>query len=145
MPQQANIVDKQLMEIPLSGQGPNEPNRMFICTGKLQVNLSAFDQSGNGTTARETYKALIEPKPLLTAGQFHRAIATASVADVRIQDSDPNQRDTFRWAIEEAQADLDDESSQVELRVALLVEPRGQQTLISIREVAFQVTILARV
>lgn len=145
MPRQVPITGKQLMEVHVNG--PEGANRLFICTGSLQVFLSATDDSANGTgvTARETFKALIEPDPQLTPGQFRRAIAQAAITSFSSADNDPAQKDRVSWAIEEAEADLDDESSQVELRVALMVNPAGAGSNVTLREVSFQVHILAQV
>ena len=123
MPVQANISNKQSFEVII--QDADGANRMIVCTGKLNFLHSASDNtaSGNGVTQKETFKALIDPQ--LEAGQFKRALVVASFDDIEYRDNDPTQRDSTRWVIEEAQADFDDESGQVELRV--LVEESGDQ------------------
>ena len=133
-----------MMEVPLAAQAADEPNRMFICTGRLQTNWTAY---GNppGVVSRESFTALIQPNPPLGRRQFHRAVAIASVAQVQMSDWDASDTDSFYWGIEEAQADLDDETDQAELRVMVAASASGQQTYITIGQVAFQVTILARV
>ena len=143
MPQQANIVDKQMLDYAIPAQAPDEPNRVFVCTGKLQVGFYASET--NGQEVEKTFTALIEPNPPLTARQFHRAIATASIANVQLQDTQPNLWDHFRWGVVEAQADLDDETGQAELRVTVMIATSGPGTWVGISDVAFQVTILARV
>ncbi len=141
MPIQAAIKDKQTMEVVVTG--PDGANRMIICTGKMLLNFSAFDNTagGSGVTQKETFTALIEPQ--LAAGQFRRAIAIASLANISYFDNDPTQRDGSHWSIEEAQADFDDESGQVELRVAVMLRPRGIGSSARIDEISFQVTTLA--
>ena len=143
MPQVANIVDKQLLEVPIAAPGPNDPNRMFICTGKLQINF--WVSESNGQAVEKTFTALIQPDPPLAARQFHRAVATASVAKFQIGDYQPPASDSFQIGVEEAQADLDDETHQAELRVTVTAMTTGPGTQVSILEVAFQVTILARI
>jgi len=143
MPIQANIVDKQTLEVVI--QGTDGANRMFICTGKMQIFFNASDNtaSGSGVIQKETFTALIDPQ--LQAGQFKNAIAIASLADISYFDNDPAQRDGSQWSIEGAQADFDDESGQVELRVNLMLFPRGLGSSASIQGITFQVTTLAAV
>ena len=143
MPVQANISNKQSFEVII--QDADGANRMIVCTGKLNCHHSAFDNtaSGNGVTQKETFKALIDPQ--LEAGQFKRALVVASFDDIEYFDNDPTQRDGTRWVIEEAQADFDDESGQVELRVSLMLHVRGIGCSARIRSISFQVTTIASV
>lgn len=141
MPVQANISNKQSFEVII--QDADGANRMIICTGKLSAGLFAADPSGNGVTQKETFKALIDPQ--LDAGQFKRALVVASFDDIEYRDTDPTQRDSVRWVIEEAQADFDDESGQVELRVSLMLTVRGIGSSARIRSISFQVTTIASV
>jgi len=141
MPVQANISNKQSFEVII--QGADGANRMIICAGKLDVSLSAFGPAEGGVTQKETFTALIDPQ--LDAGQFKRALAVASFADIRSSDSDPTQRDGARWAIEDVQADFDDESGQVELRVSVMVHSTGAGSQASIQGISFQVTTISAV
>ena len=143
MPVQANISNKQSFEVII--QDADGANRMIICAGKLDIFLNASDNtaSGNGVTKKETFTALIDPQ--LEAGQFKRALVVASFADIEYFDNDPTQRDGARWAIEDAQADFDDESGQVELRVSVMIVPRGIGSSARIRSISFQVTTIAAV
>jgi hypothetical protein len=50
---------------------------------------------------------------------------------------------SYQWGISGIDADREDESGQVELKFDLLAGIDGQNTTISIKEVDFQVTILA--
>ena len=143
MPVRAEISNKQSFEVII--QDADGANRMIICTGKLDAVLFANDNtaSGNGVTQKETFKALIDPP--LEAGQFKRALVVASFDDIEYRDSDPTQRDSVRWVIEEAQADFDDESGQVELRVSLMLTVRGIGSSARFRSISFQVTTIAAV
>ena len=143
MPVQANISNKQSFEVII--QDADGANRMIICTGKLGVFLNAADNTatGNGVTQKETYKALIDPQ--LDAGQFRRALVVASFDGIEYRDNDPTQRDSVQWVIEEAQADFDDESGQVELRVSLMLHVRGIGSSARFRSISFQVTTIAAV
>jgi hypothetical protein len=143
MPVDAQVEDKQSFEVTI--QGPDGANRMIVCTGKLRVFLNAFDNTATGTgiVQKETFTALIDPQ--LEAGQFKRAIAVASLAGIGYRDNDAAQPDSANWLIEEAQADFDDESGKVELRVSLNVNPRGIGSSATISHVSFQVTTIAAV
>jgi len=143
MPVQANISNKQSFEVII--QGADGANRMIICAGKLDVFLNVFDNtaSGSGVVQKETFTALIDPQ--LEAGQFKRAIAVASFADIGSFDKGTTLLKGARWAIEEAQADFDDESGQVELRVSVMLNPQGIGSSANIRGISFQVTTIAAV
>ena len=136
-----NIANRQTMEVVVSGL--DGADRLFIITGIANTSFFVNDNtaSGTGITQRQTFTALLEP--VLTTGQFRRAIATASLANVFLHDNDPTLRDTALLRIEEAEADFDDESGKVELRVALEVTSRGVGSRAAILAVAFQVTTLA--
>ena len=143
MPVEAQVEDKQSFEVTI--QGPDGANRMINCTGQLRIWFSASDNtaSGSGVVQKETFTALIDPQ--LEAGQFKRAIAVASLADISYFDNDPAQRDGAQWSIEEAQADFDDESGMVQLRVSVMLNPRGIGSSASIQRISFQVTTIAAV
>ena len=109
MPREAQVLDSQTMEVGING--PDKANRMYIATGKLSINFAGSDNtaSGYGLVHRETYTALIDPQ--LEKEQFHRSVAMASLATFSYSDQDPTQQDGVQWAIEEAQADFDDDRS----------------------------------
>ena len=144
MPIEAQVADKQSFEVTI--QGPDgAANRMIICTGKLLFYFNAYDNTatGTGVVQKETFTALIDPQ--LAPGEFKRAIAVASLIDIGYFDSDPNQRDGVRWSIEGTQADYDDESGKVELRVSVMLNPQGIGSSATINGVSFQVTTIATV
>jgi hypothetical protein len=82
---------------------------------------------------------LIGPK--LANRQFVRAIATASIVKTQIANISPGGIAT--WNIVDIDADWDDESGQVELRIEAQVGCVGSNQLASINGFAFHVTILA--
>lgn len=143
MPIEAQVADKQSFEVTI--QGPDGANRMIICTGQLSMVFQAEDKTaaGEGVIQKETFTALIDPQ--LEAGQFKRAIAVASLANITYFDIDPAAMDGVKWAIEEAQADFDDESGMVQLRVSLKLYTRGIGSTASIQGISFQVTTIAAV
>jgi hypothetical protein len=143
MPREAQVLDSQTMEVGING--PDKANRMYIATGKLDINWAGYDThaSGYGTIMRETFTALIDPQ--LEKEQFHRSVAMASLATFSYNDQDSTQNDGVQWAIEEAQVDFDDESGKVQLRVAVMLKPQGKGCYAAINQIAFQVTTLARI
>ena len=143
MPIEVPVTNKQSFEVII--QGPDGANRMIICTGILSVFFGASDNTaaGTGVIQKETFTALIDPE--LAPGEFRRAIALATFVDLSYFDNDPAQKDGVRWAIEGAQADFDDESGKVELRVSVSLNPRGVGSSANINGISFQVTTLATV
>ena len=98
------IENLQQMEVVVSG--PDEANRLIIIDGLIDTGNIAADSLSR--TNKQTFSVLLGPK--LTNRQFLRAIATASFA----------RTDTFGHTmcnIWDVDADWDDESGQVELRI----------------------------
>ncbi len=129
-----------LQQIEAIVAGPDGANRLFAVTGQLDVSLNAF--SNNPTQQTQTFTVLIGP--VLTRQQFFRAICTASLAKTRFRVQNP----PVEYALEVASsdADWDDESGQVELRIEASVSANGGgNNLAGINGFAFQVTILAAV
>ena len=137
---QPSVKSLQTMEVGVSG--PDGANRMYITTGLALTGLGQFSQTAAGSTKKENYAVLIEPT--LTTGQFRRAIASASLAQVSFTDFNPGENDGVRWEVEEVDADYDDESGQVELRFTLEIQVAGS-AVVSLNTVAFTVTTLAEV
>ncbi len=138
MPIEVPIDDKQSFEVTI--QGPDGANRMIICTGRLRAYLNAASSTATGLSQRETFTALVDPQ--LEAGQFRRALVVASLADIRYFDNDPTTSDSVQWSIEQAQADFDDESGKVELRVSVGINIWGIVSA-EIHGISFQVTTIA--
>ena len=113
--------------------------RLVTVTGQTSnIGFSAFSQ-GPFTQASQTFTVLIGPT--LTRQQFVRAICTASVAQIsqNVQVA-PGQ---FVCGITSSDADWDDESGQVELRVEVTVNVSGNGNSATLNSFSFQVTILA--
>jgi hypothetical protein len=86
----------------------------------MACSLSQQNQSGSGVALEETFSVLLD-QPRLTAGQFRRAIATASLAGI-------NGAPTFvatgsgaalSWYVQAVDAHFDDETGGVKLVVDL--------------------------
>ena len=128
-----NIVNLQQIEAAVSG--PDGANRLFIITGIIPTNLST------STTIKETFTFLIGPT--LTRRQFVRAIATASLNRILLfySGGGPTQINS-NWSVESVDADWDDESGQVEVRVEVFASSGGTGST-GVTSIGFQATILA--
>jgi|SRR4029434_6859155 hypothetical protein len=134
------IQNRQQIEAAVAG--PDGANRLFTVTGQFDIGLNLFSQGVGQVHQNETFTVLIGP--VLTRQQFFRAIGTASLAKTAmfLQSLAPNG---FGWSINGTDADWDDESGQVELRVEVSLVASGQNNRALIDGLAFQVTILAAV
>jgi hypothetical protein len=97
---------KNLQQIEVVVSGPDEANRLIIIDGQFDTGNIAADSLNR--TNKQTFSVLLGPK--LTNRQFLRAIATASFARTQ----------TFgntMCNIWDVDADWDDESGQVELKI----------------------------
>jgi hypothetical protein len=130
---------ENLQQLDVLVAGPDDANHLFIIDGQFNVNLAIGSQGNNFATAKETFSALIGPK--LANRQFVRAIATASI--VKTQIGNIAQGGLANWNIVDVDADWDDESGQVELRIEAEVRCLGSNQSASINGFAFHATILA--
>jgi hypothetical protein len=131
---------QNLQQIEASVAGPDGATRLFTVTGQLSVGLGVFSQGPSQTQQKETFTVLIGP--VLTRQQFFRAIGTASlsITSLNLQSAPPS---SVSWSIAGIDADWDDESGQVELRVEVNVSVSGLNNSAAIGGLSFQVTILA--
>jgi hypothetical protein len=123
------IRNLQQMEVVVSG--PDEANRLIIIDGQFDMGRILADSVNRMN--KQTFRVLLGPK--LTHREFVRAIATASFA--RIETS----RHTM-FNIWDVDADWDDESGYVELRIEAEVGAFSSGHA-SLNAIAFHVTILA--
>lgn len=133
----AQIQNLQQMDVLVAG--PDDANHLFIIDGQFDASLGIGSQGTNFATAKETFSVLIGPK--LANRQFVRAIGTASIAKAQIANIALGGLAT--WNIVDVDADWDDESGQVELRIEAQVNCSGSNQITSINAFAFHVTILA--
>ena len=113
--------------------------RLFTVTGQTtNLFFNAFSQ-GAQTSNNQTFTVLVGPT--LTRQQFVRAICTASLAQTsqRVQVV-PGE---FSCGVVSSDADWDDESGQVELRVEVNASASGNNNSVTLNSFSFQVTILA--
>jgi hypothetical protein len=132
---------QNLQQIEAVVAGPDDANRLLTIDGQFNVGLSAFSQGPNTVTQKETFSVLVGP--VFTKNQFVKANATASFTKAFFTINTPPGNGG--WQILGVDADWDDESGQVELRIEAQVQCFGSQTLASIDAFGFHVTILAAV
>jgi hypothetical protein len=129
----ANTIGEHVLEAVVAG--PDEANRLFTITGA--ANVAIFVPTGQQKT--ETWTFLVGPT--LTRQQFYRAIGTASVSsqNVSIQTAPGN----FRIEISSVEADWDDESQRVEVRVEVVLFAGAGN--VNIGHLRYWVTVLAQI
>lgn len=125
---------ENLQQIEAVVAGPDGANRLFTVTG--QFNSGVF---ATGSQQTQTFTVLLGP--VFTRQQFFRAICTASIAKTSFgAHTAPGD---YRWGITSSDADWDDESGQVELRIEVFAFSNGTNNFTQLDALAFQVTILA--
>jgi len=129
-----NTIGEQVLEAVVTG--PDGANRLFTCTGIANVQMSLTRTQEQAT---ETWTFLVGPT--LPRPQFYRAIGTASVAlqTVDIQGAPAS----FTVHVVSVEADWDDESERVEVRVEVLL--RSDMIGVNINQLRYWVTILAKI
>jgi hypothetical protein len=84
-----------------------------------------------------------EAGPTLTRAQFYRAIATASVSNWNVVLDHPPPL-SFQISINSVEADWDDESGKVEVRVEIHLSASGGP-LMAVTQLRYWVAILAQI
>ncbi len=124
---------EQILETVVAG--PDGANRLFACTGIANVQMS-LTRTQEQTT--ETWTFLVGPT--LPHSKFHRAIGMASVSlqTVDIQGAPA----AFTVHVVSVEANWDDESERVEMRVEVLLS--SDMISVNISQLRYWVTILAQ-
>ena len=130
---------QNLQQLDVLVAGPDDANHLFIIDGQFDASLTIVGQGTSFASGKEIFSVLLGPK--LTNRQFVRAIATASI--VKSQIGNIKTGGFAAWNIVDADADWDDESGQVELRIEAQVDCMGTNQSVSINGFAFHITILA--
>ena len=107
-------------------QGPDGANTLIVLTGQFFASLGASPN----TVSKETFAVLLGPA--LTRRQFVQGVATASLTGFTVNGN-------AALTVNSVDADWDDESGQVELRVEVMVQGPG-----SASKIGYQVTLLAQ-
>ena len=131
---------QNLQQIEAVVAGPDDANRLFVIDGQFDMQLYTSSQ-GPGVSQKEIFSVLLGP--VLTHKQFVSATATASLAKTNFDiNATPA---TVSWQISNVDADWDDESGQVDLRIEAVAICSGQNNVSIISGFGFHVTILAAV
>jgi hypothetical protein len=128
-----NTIEEQVLEAVVTG--PDGANRLFTCTGIANVQMLV----DRGQQQTETWTFLVGPT--LTHTQVYRAMGTASVSfqTVEIQGAPAG----FTVHVVSVEANWDDESERVEMRVELFVG--SDAASVNINQLRYWVTILAQI
>jgi len=132
---------QNLQQIEAVVAGPDDADRLFIIDGQFNSFVGASSQGGIAISTKEIFTVLVGP--VFTRKQFIQANATASVAQTGLTVNAPPA--AANWQILGVDADWDDESGQVELRIEAQATCSGQNNQVIITGFAFHVTILAAV
>ena len=133
---------QNLQQIEAVVAGPDDVNRLFIIDGQFEQSVSVDSVSGV-VTKKEIFTVLVGL--VFTRKQFARAIATASFTRTGLRTTPNPPVAVAAWQILGVDADWDDESGQVEVRIEAQLQCAGNQSQASIDGFAFHVTILAEV
>jgi|SRR5215471_2111047 len=130
---------QNLQQLDIMVAGPDDANHLFVIDGQFDSSLAITSQSANFAVAKETFSVLVGPN--LTNRQFVRATATALIAKTQI--ANMVSGGFAAWNILDVDADWDDESGQVEVRIEAQVDCMGANQTVIVNGFAFHVTILA--
>jgi hypothetical protein len=130
-----NTTGEQVLETVVAG--PDGANRLYTVTGAATVSINVSP----GQQQTQTWTFLVGPT--FTRGQFYRAIATASVSSQSavLQTTSGN----FTLAVSSVEADWDDESGRVEVRVEVYLSSSTGGPQLSVNQLRCWVTILAQI
>jgi hypothetical protein len=129
----ASTTGEQSLEASVTG--PDGATRLITITGMANVALTVT----GGQERTELWTFLVGPT--LGRTQFHRAIATASFTAETLRAQ--NAAFEFRYAINSVDADWDDESNRVEVRVEVFLTASASMTL-NLSQLRYSVTILGQ-
>lgn len=131
----ASILNLQQLEAYVSG--PDTANRLLTISGQFTQQVTVNGLANSSVENSDSFSVLVGP--VLTHNQFFKAIATGSLAQISYYSS-AVPSNSF-WSIDSIDADWDDESGQVELRIDVSIEAFGPGST-SVVGLNFQVTIL---
>ena len=117
--------------------GPDGANRLYTCTGAANSNVWAQNE-------QKTVTVTFLVGPTLTRRQFIRGIATASV-DQQVIQINTTSIAYIMVEIPSVEADWDDESNRVEVRVELGLQSQPVNVNVGLLRVRYWVTILAEI
>ena len=129
----ANTAGEQVLEVVVSG--PDDANRLLTISGSANVGVSVT----GGQQKTEIWTFLVGPA--FTRRQFHRALATAALSSQKqnVQTAPAS----FEIVINSVDADWDDETGRVEVRVEVYSTASASMTA-SVTQMSYWVAILAQ-
>ena len=134
------IVPSNAQEIQVSVSGPEDANRLILCSGDANVFVQATNDEVN-----TSWSFLVGP--ILQRRQFLRAIISSGLTKFGIGavQADGALNVGAHWTIVSADADWDDESGQVEVRVEINVNTQGSSSTVNAytNGISYHVSILA--
>jgi hypothetical protein len=128
---------QNLQQIEAVVAGPDDANRLFIIDGQFDSALNTYSEVANMISQKETFTVLVGP--VFAKKQFIQANGAASFTKIGFNTSHGG------WRILGVDADWDDESGQVEVRIEAQADCAGAGKNATIFGFAFHVTILATV
>ncbi len=133
--QAAQLNNPQQMTVTVAG--PDGANTMYFLDGQVNTMVSEL----NGGSLTQTYSVLLGP--VLTRKQFVQAIATAAITGIEFGAMQANS--LFNWTVSFANvdADWDDESGQIELRIEININA-GPNSSTVLMTLGYHVTALAQ-
>ncbi len=131
---------KNLQQLDVMVAGPNDANHLFVIDGQFDASLTVGSQGTNFAVAKETFGVLLGPSSLIDSS--FEQLPQPSIAKTQMFSTAPGAF-SGTWDIIDVDADWDDESEQVELRIEAQVSCSGSNPSASINGFAFHITILA--
>lgn len=129
---------QNLQQIEAYVSGPDTANRLLTISAQFDVGFYVNGQANNYTQATNTYSVLVGP--VLTNRQFYKAAASGSFTKIGFNSQvipfNPN------WSINSIDADWDDESGQVDLKIEVSLQSFGVNNLTQVIGLNFHATIL---
>ena len=131
------LINLQQLEAQVAG--PDGANRLFTISSGFNSGVSAFSNSNQFVQQKETFTILVGP--VFTRKQFIKAIGFAAVttSSTGTQTVPANSQ----IGVTSVDADWDDESGQVEVRIEVVMGSSGTNNSTTINAVSFQCSILA--
>ena len=129
---------QNLQQIEVYVTGPDTANRLVTVSGQFDIGQTVYGQPNNYGQSTNTYSVLIGP--VMTNRQFYKAIGTGAI--IKIFSNQQTLPSGANWNINSIDADWDDESGQVELRMEVFVQAYGANNSVQAGGLNFQATIL---
>ena len=137
------IVPTKLQTMQVGITGPDGANTLIIVSGMANcaLHVQTPPVAGIADTQQGSHSMLLDP--VLSRGQFHRAIATAALASIHFDQVEPAERVNFGTVLESVEAHWDDDSGKIEVRFDVAANVVGGGSHAIVAWISFQVMTLA--